>query len=96
MKKTSCMLLAALLMLLCGTALAANEEVHRCYSFSYAYDDEYHWEVCDHCGTVKGEKWSHTNSCKNIGTCEYCGATDLSGEADHYWIGAWAGDEQCC
>lgn len=84
MKKTSCMLLVALLMLLCGTALAANDEVHRCYSFSYAYDDEYHWEVCDHCGTVKGEKWEHTNPCNNVGTC-HCGATGLTKEIDHYW-----------
>jgi len=76
---------AALLMLLCGTALAANEEVHRCYSFSYAYDDEYHWEVCDHSGTVKGEKWSHTNSCTNIGTCANCGMTGLTNEITHHW-----------
>ena len=94
-KKTICMLLVALLMLLCGTALAANDEVHRCYSFSYAYDDEYHWEVCDHCGAI-GRKGKHVLSCAENGTCEYCGATGVSGKADHYWTGAWAGDEQCC
>lgn len=91
MKKTYCILFATLLVLLCGTALAVCDIC----DYEWAYDDEYCWYECSDCGDI-ADKYSHFLSCVEIGTCEYCGATGLSGEADHHWTGGWAGDEQCC